>query len=219
MNERIASRSRIFRWAIVPLVALALPAFGQSPKEAPRARAIVAPKVEAKLVEIPQAKAAPKPQVPAANPSAEGQAAEIQKQIDELQKKLDAIKKAAAAPTKTSETSIPPDFVKALNWRALGPANMGGRVVAMSVFEADPSTYFIATGGGGLVKTINNGVTFEHQFDKEATVSIGDVCVAPSDKQHRLGRHRREQPAQLRLLRRRRLQVDRRRQEVDEHGS
>src|ERR1700682_3813500 len=28
---------------------------------------------------------------------------------------------------------------------------------------------------------MNNGITFEHQFDKEATVSIGDVCVAPSD--------------------------------------
>src|SRR5437762_4511532 len=27
-----------------------------------------------------------------------------------------------------------------------------------------------------------NGITFEHQFDNEATVSIGDVCVAPSDK-------------------------------------
>ena len=36
--------------------------------------------------------------------------------------------------------------------------------------------------------------------------------------QHRLGRHRRGQPAQLRLLRRRRLQVDRRRQDLEEHG-
>src|SRR5262249_18968661 len=30
--------------------------------------------------------------------------------------------------------------------------------------------------------TENNGITFAHQFDKENTVSIGDVCVAPSDK-------------------------------------
>src|SRR5205807_1216766 len=28
----------------------------------------------------------------------------------------------------------------------------------------------------------NNGITFSHQFDKEATVSIGDVAVAPTDK-------------------------------------
>src|SRR5215217_4723598 len=59
---------------------------------------------------------------------------------------------------------------------------MGGRITAVSVFEADPSTYWVATASGGLLKTINNGVTFQHQFDKEATVSIGDVCVAPSNK-------------------------------------
>ena len=59
---------------------------------------------------------------------------------------------------------------------------MGGRIVAFSVFEADPSTYWVATASGGLLKTTNNGVTFEHQFDRESTVSIGDVCVAPSDR-------------------------------------
>jgi photosystem II stability/assembly factor-like uncharacterized protein len=59
---------------------------------------------------------------------------------------------------------------------------MGGRITAVSVFEADPTTYWVATASGGLLKTTNNGITFEHQFDHEATVSIGDVCVAPSDR-------------------------------------
>ena len=59
---------------------------------------------------------------------------------------------------------------------------MGGRIVALSVYEADPTTYWVATASGGLLKTTNNGITFEHQFDREATVSIGDVCVAPSNK-------------------------------------
>src|SRR5262249_32417743 len=58
---------------------------------------------------------------------------------------------------------------------------MGGRITGISVFEADPSTYWIATASGGLLKTVNNGITFEHQFDREATVSLGAVCVAPSD--------------------------------------
>src|SRR5205823_11723670 len=53
--------------------------------------------------------------------------------------------------------------------------------VALAVYEADPTTYWVATASGGLLKTTNNGITFEHQFDKEATVSIGDVAVAPSD--------------------------------------
>src|SRR5205823_6527700 len=47
--------------------------------------------------------------------------------------------------------------------------------------EADPSTWWVATASGGLLKTTNNGVTFTHQFDREATVSVGDVAVAPSD--------------------------------------
>ena len=78
--------------------------------------------------------------------------------------------------------TLPAEWVKALTWRCVGPANMGGRITAISVYEADPSTYYVATASGGLLKTTNNGITFEHQFDHEATVSIGDVCVAPSNK-------------------------------------
>src|SRR5438093_5055779 len=78
--------------------------------------------------------------------------------------------------------TLPDAWAKAFTWRSIGPANMGGRITAVAAYEADPSTYWIATASGGLVKTTNNGVTFEHQFDHEASVSIGDVCVAPSDK-------------------------------------
>ena len=78
--------------------------------------------------------------------------------------------------------ALPSDWVKGLHWRPIGPANMAGRITAISVLEADPSTYWVATASGGLIKTTNNGVTFEHQFDKEGTVSIGDVCVAPSNR-------------------------------------
>lgn len=77
---------------------------------------------------------------------------------------------------------LPDAWAKVFPFRPLGPANMGGRITAISVFEKDPSTFWIATASGGLLKTNNNGITFEHQFDKSATVSIGDVCVAPSDK-------------------------------------
>src|SRR5439155_25405775 len=32
------------------------------------------------------------------------------------------------------------------------------------------------------VKTTNNGITYEHQFDREGTVSVGAVAVAASNK-------------------------------------
>jgi photosystem II stability/assembly factor-like uncharacterized protein len=107
------------------------------------------------------------------------QIADLERQIQELTKKLNELKREASPEP---QTGLPTSWVKTLHWRSIGPAAMGGRVVAISVFEADPTTYWIATASGGLLKTVNNGVTFEHQFDREATVSIGDICVAPSNK-------------------------------------
>src|SRR5438445_3385236 len=108
--------------------------------------------------------------------------AELEKQIQALNKKLQELKSGNhTASLATPEGTIPDEWIKALTWRSIGPANMAGRITAISVFEADPTTYWVATASGGLVKTVNNGITFEHQFDHEATVSVGDVCVAPSD--------------------------------------
>ena len=103
---------------------------------------------------------------------------------------------AASDATKTSassEASPPPkvetpwngeisrDWLKGIRWRGIGPANMGGRITDLAINEEDPSTWWAATGGGGLIKTTNNGISFQHQFDKETTVSIGAVAVSKSD--------------------------------------
>ena len=110
----------------------------------------------------------------------EQQIADLERQIQELTKKLAELR--GMQTTSTSAAAIPGAWIKTLSWRCIGPAAMGGRIVAFSIYEADPSTYWVATASGGLLKTTNNGITFEHQFDREATVSIGDVCVAPSNK-------------------------------------
>jgi photosystem II stability/assembly factor-like uncharacterized protein len=119
-------------------------------------------------------------------PSREQQIREMQQRIEELSKKVEALRRANG-PTTTSTAGAPdgvlsPEWIKGLNWRSIGPASMGGRITAISVFEADPCLYYVATASGGLLKTVNNGITFEHQFDRESTVSTGDVCVAPSDR-------------------------------------
>jgi len=76
---------------------------------------------------------------------------------------------------------IEASWTDAFEWRSIGPANMGGRITDLAVYEADPTTYYVATASGGLLKTTNNGVTFEHQFDDQATVSIGAVAVAQTN--------------------------------------
>ncbi len=77
--------------------------------------------------------------------------------------------------------TLDPKWVANFEWRSIGPANMGGRIVDIAVNEQDPTNFWVATASGGLLKTVNNGTTFEHQFDREATVSIGAVAVAASD--------------------------------------
>lgn len=103
-------------------------------------------------------------------------------QIKELEKKIDDLKgKVAAEKAKAAPGGMPAGASAKHQWRSIGPANMGGRVTSISVYEADPSTYYVATASGGLLKTTNNGTTFEHQFDKETTVSLGDVTVCQTD--------------------------------------
>jgi photosystem II stability/assembly factor-like uncharacterized protein len=117
-------------------------------------------------------------------PKKQDPVADLEKQIAEMQKKLADMKAAHQPAKKVEQTALtlPEDWTKQFHWRSIGPANMSGRITAISVYDADPCVYWVATASGGLIKTENNGVTFTHQFDKESTVSIGDVCVAPSDK-------------------------------------
>jgi photosystem II stability/assembly factor-like uncharacterized protein len=117
----------------------------------------------------------------AQQPTRDQQISEIQKQIEALNKKLTELKNHKGPTSAAVGSALPDDWVKALKWRSIGPAAMGGRIVAFAVNEADPTNYWVATASGGLLKTTNNGTTFQHQFDKEATVSIGDVQVARSN--------------------------------------
>ena len=114
---------------------------------------------------------------------------QIEKRIDDLDKAVQELKASGLtnlAPAPARSAAIPPvqldpQWMQSLPWRSIGPANMGGRVTDFAVVDSDPSTFWVATAGGGLLKTTNNGITFVHQFDHENTVAIGSVCVAPSD--------------------------------------
>ncbi|HKB64208.1 MAG TPA: hypothetical protein VKC61_00010 [Pyrinomonadaceae bacterium] len=72
-------------------------------------------------------------------------------------------------------------FLKNLQFRAIGPAIMGGRIDDIAVVESNPSTYYVGTATGGVWKTVNNGTTFDPIFDEQGSTSIGDIAIAPSD--------------------------------------
>ena len=64
-----------------------------------------------------------------------------------------------------------------LEWRNIGPANMGGRTVDIDVVESKPWIIYAAMGPSGVWKSENNGITWDPVFDKESTVSVGDVTI------------------------------------------
>jgi photosystem II stability/assembly factor-like uncharacterized protein len=71
--------------------------------------------------------------------------------------------------------------IDGLEWRAIGPAEMGGRTVDIAAIPGDPSTVYFATASGGLWRTTNHGVTWSSIFESGGTLSLGAVTLAPSD--------------------------------------
>ena len=69
----------------------------------------------------------------------------------------------------------------ALKARSIGPAGMGGRVSSIAFDPTDPWTFYVGLGTGGIMKSSDNGSTFQPIFEHEAVAAIGDIAVAPSD--------------------------------------
>ena len=75
---------------------------------------------------------------------------------------------------------IQENVLDGLEWRCIGPANMGGRIDDFAVVEREPNIIYVGTASGGVWKTTNNGITWKPIFDDQITSTIGDVTVAPS---------------------------------------
>ncbi len=88
---------------------------------------------------------------------------------------------ATVLPAAVAEPALPAGFLDRLVARPIGPANMGGRITAVAVVEGHPGTQYVAAASGGLWKTTNAGTSWTPVFERQSTVALGDVAVAPSD--------------------------------------
>ena len=88
---------------------------------------------------------------------------------------------APAAPQFPPGPSLDEAQLAALKARGIGPAIMGGRVADIALDPSDPFTFYIGLGTGGVMKTSNNGVTFQRVWDEQPVASIGAIAIAPSD--------------------------------------
>ena len=98
---------------------------------------------------------------------------------------------AARAQVAANASALPADSVlaRALVFRSIGPALMGGRIADIAVAENPKSVrggrlgtvIYIAAASGGIFKSTNAGVSWTPVFDSVRTGSIGAVAVAPSN--------------------------------------
>ncbi|MEO1582512.1 MAG: glycosyl hydrolase [Pseudomonadota bacterium] len=70
---------------------------------------------------------------------------------------------------------------KGLEWRSIGPALMSGRISDIAIHPDRQSTWYVATGSGGIWKTENRGTTWTPIFDDEAVYSIGCITIDPNN--------------------------------------
>lgn len=70
---------------------------------------------------------------------------------------------------------------KNLEWRLTGPNNRSGRSTDVVGITGNPNIIYAAYATGGLWKTEDGGKNWSSIFDKEATQSIGNIALAPSD--------------------------------------
>ncbi|MFC1783713.1 WD40/YVTN/BNR-like repeat-containing protein, partial [Planctomycetota bacterium] len=74
------------------------------------------------------------------------------------------------------------DLFQNLTFRHIGPGIYGGRIADIEANPENPAVIYVAASTGGVFKSVNHGITFEPIFDNAgASVSIGDMALAPSD--------------------------------------
>ncbi|HEX7314101.1 MAG TPA: hypothetical protein VF297_09265 [Pyrinomonadaceae bacterium] len=84
-------------------------------------------------------------------------------------------------PEHPEDASTETKSFERLEWRSIGPANMGGRVADIEGVAGNPNVVYVATASGGLFKTTNGGVRWTPLFERQGTLSIGDIALEPGN--------------------------------------
>lgn len=114
--------------------------------------------------------------------------AQDQKYQGEPGKKDEAVKKSQK--TGVPEKGAKPEEKKGgmtastfagLEFRNIGPATVGGRIIDIAVDPSAPTTWYAAAASGGVWKTVNAGTTWTPIFEGQGSFSIGCVTVDPKN--------------------------------------
>lgn len=68
-----------------------------------------------------------------------------------------------------------------LKFRSIGPALTSGRIADIVIHPNNENIWYVATGSGGVWKTLNAGTTWQPLFDKQVSFSIGCITLDPQN--------------------------------------
>ncbi|MGD0783118.1 MAG: glycosyl hydrolase, partial [Candidatus Aminicenantales bacterium] len=71
------------------------------------------------------------------------------------------------------------ELLSGLEFRAIGPAIMSGRISDVAIHPRNRSVWYVAAGSGGVWKTENAGTTWTPVFDGQGSYSIGCLTIDP----------------------------------------
>ncbi len=90
---------------------------------------------------------------------------------------------AWAAPVQAQLTQpLSQEMLEEFRWRSIGPVNMGGRVTDVEGLPSPSKTFYVAGAASGIWKTTNNGISFQQLWDHDRVAAMGDIAIAPSDR-------------------------------------
>lgn len=92
---------------------------------------------------------------------------------------LIALDVPAARAADQEESPLNAAALSGLELRGLGPALMSGRIADIVIDPADPGTWYVAAGSGGVWKTTNSGTTWQAIFTDQGSYSIGCLALDP----------------------------------------
>lgn len=92
---------------------------------------------------------------------------------------LSLVSSVAFAADNKASSSLEPKLFENLQFRSIGPANMGGRMAEVVGVPGHPEIMFAGTAAGGLFRTTNGGANWQPIFDKQDVLSIGAVALEP----------------------------------------
>lgn len=85
------------------------------------------------------------------------------------------------ASTLSAQDSIPKKLVQNLEFRAIGPAGMSGRITAIQVDPRDKNHIYVGSASGGMWQSTNGGTSWDCLFNNETVSSVGALALDPQN--------------------------------------